>query len=179
MSKKIVGSAALFVALVVALGFVVAQTNVPEASAKDKNQFQMDLLIDMTKLVTIETGETGRKEEARKVRASISGAVDLVEEALARGDYNVDSFFDVFYVSNIGSSGEDGVSFKSSPTFDVFFEVDYKTSRGSGFATEMVSMSLTASPGGASGPQGAIDIVKAALQNAGGDVYVGHVTVLK
>ena len=41
--------------------------------------------------------------------------------------YSVDSFFDVFYVSNIGSSGEDGVrasSFNPDSFFDVFFEID-------------------------------------------------------
>ena len=41
-------------------------------------------------------------------RPDISGTVDIVERALAGGNYSVDSFFDIYYVSNIGSSGLDG-----------------------------------------------------------------------
>ncbi len=52
MSKKIIGSAATFVVLVVAPGFVVAQATAPEASAKGKNQFQMDLVVQTDGLLT-------------------------------------------------------------------------------------------------------------------------------
>ena len=176
MIRRLTGLVAIVIAVVVTVGFVVAQLSAPEASAKGKNQFQLDLVIDMTRLIGVETGNKG---EVRKYRLDISGTLDLVEDALARGDYNVDSFFDVFYVSNIGSSGEDGVSFRSNPTFDVFFEVDYKTSGASKITTEMVAMSLTANPNGSSSPQGAVDAVRQALRKAGGDVYIGHVTVLK
>jgi len=55
MSKKIVGSTALFVAVVVSLGFVIAQTTAPEASAKGKNQFQMDLVVQTDGLLTKKT----------------------------------------------------------------------------------------------------------------------------
>ena len=176
MSKGIVGLVAVVIAVIGTIGFVVAQSAAPEATANAHGQFQMDLVIDTTHLFVIETGSDGQR---RKTPLDTSGTIDLVEGALARGNYNVDSFFDIMYVSNIGSSGEDGVSFKSSPTFDVFFEIDYRTSQAGTFDTEMLSMSLRASPGGGSGPQGAIDVVKEALEKSGGNVYVGHVTLIR
>jgi hypothetical protein len=167
MSKRLVGLVAVVMAVVVAIGFMVVPSSTPEAVAKGKNQFQMDLILAPG------PGPDGTS------RISTSGTIELTQLSLAEAGYNVDSFFDVMYVSNIGSSGEDGVSFKSSPTFDVFFEVDYKTSRGSGFATEMISMSLKGSIGDGTVTQRGLDVVRKAVEKNGGHTYVGHVTLIR
>ena len=139
----------------------------PEASAKGKGQFQMDLIVAPG---SSPDGTPG---------ISTSGTIEMVQLSLAEAGYNVDSFFDVSYVSNIGSSGEDGVSFKSSPTFDVFFEVEYKTGGARTIQTEMIAMSLKGSIGDGSVAWRGLDVVKNAVKKNGGHTYVGHVTLLR
>ena len=167
MSRRVVGLIAVAMAVVASIGLIVGQSLTSEASAKAKDQFQLDLIVQVPG-----PGPDGTPG------LSTSGTIELVELSLAKGRYNVDSFFDISYVSNIGSSGDDGVSFKTTPNFDVFFEVDYKTSRGK-IETEMVALSLRVNLNDPPNPQGAIDLVRRALEGAGGDIYYGHVTIIK
>ena len=187
MSKKIIGSAAIFVVLVVSLGFVVAEATVPEASAKGKNQFQRDLVVQTDGLLTNKTCDPLVEKclvEIEKLRRlDISGTVDIVERALAGGNYSVDSFFDIYYVSNIGSSGLDGNTANVTTNLDSFFDIEYLID-GSGakkgtIPTEMIAMSLTVNLNDPPNAHAAIDIVRKALEKAGGDVIIGHITVLK
>ena len=108
-----------------------------------------------------------------------------------------DSFFDITYASNIGSSGQDGVSRRlvvsnigssgqdgvraAGPDsfFDIFYEIDFKRTSSATIETEMVAMQLRATVTSPANPAGALDAVRGAISAAGGDVYIGHVTVLK
>jgi len=45
MRKRLIGLVSVVMAVVVAVGFMVVPSNAPEASAKGKNQFQMDLIV--------------------------------------------------------------------------------------------------------------------------------------
>lgn len=175
--KKVIGYLAVIMAVVVATGFLVYQSTAPSVvSAEDgRPHAQLDLII------TVPDGTD----------APLKMTLDLVTKGLANGKYQIDSFFDVSYVSNIGSSGEDGVSLSVSNigssgedgvrrggNFDVFFEVDYKKAKkGTTIETEMVALSLSYNPG--PDPLGAIDAVKKAVDAGGGRVFYGHVTVLK
>jgi hypothetical protein len=155
---------AVFIAVVVAGGFVIAQSSVPAATAKTGDTFQLDLVI--------------QSSETRYTRLDVSNTIKVVESALAKGKYNVDSFFDITYASNIGSSGLDGNTAKASFNVDSFFDLEYEIARRS-FPTEMVAMSLTASLGDGTVSQRAIDLVREAVKSLGAEVTYGHVTVLK
>ena len=78
--------------------------------------------------------------------------------------FQVDSFFDVFYTINIGSSGEDGARYG----FDSFFDVEYKRSRI--IETEMVALSLSGSYSIVLNEAQLIDKAKEAAKAAGGDL---------
>ncbi|MDA0987734.1 MAG: hypothetical protein O2783_01080 [Chloroflexi bacterium] len=99
---------------------------------------------------------------------------DMIQVVRENGTFQVDSFFDISYISNIGSSGLDGYTF----TVDSFFDVEYRVSS---IDTEMVSLSLSASPifGDPDFDVRALDAVITAVAEAGGHVHYGHVTVLK
>ena len=101
---------AVFIAVVVAGGFVIAQSSVPAATAKTGDTFQLDLVI--------------QSSETRYTRLDVSNKIKVVESALAKGKYNVDSFFDITYASNIGSSGLDGNTAKVSFNVDSFFDLE-------------------------------------------------------
>ena len=155
MSKKVVGFMAALTAVLVASAMLVAQLGSPAVSAK-VNPVRIDLVVDLA----------GR---------SARDTVKDVKGALESEGYQVDSFFDVFYVLNIGSSGEDGVSLKTGGgNFDVFFEVEYKVAR---IETEMIAMSLTSVSPIPANPDGAIDAVKSVLPV--GTLRYGHVTLIK
>ena len=84
--------------------------------------------------------------------------------------YRVDSFFDVFFVrsiGNIGSSGQDGVR------FDSFFDITYEIRS---IDIELVALSLTATYSGELNPALVIDEIRGVTS---GDVVYGHVTILK
>ena len=49
MTKWLIGLAVVVIAVVVAIGLVIALLSAPEASAKGKNQFQLDIVIDTGK----------------------------------------------------------------------------------------------------------------------------------
>ena len=166
--KKIVGLLAVTLAVVFAVGFVLHQTTAPTASAKEKSQILLDLVVAVPTSGTVPSpGEPGALETA----------LGVIKGALSEHNFQVDSFFDVYYVPNIGSSGEDGVSFKAGANFDVFFEVE--VSRSGTFETEMIAMSLSSTAPDPSNPQGAIDIARTAVEGLKGRVFYGHVTVLK
>ena len=55
MRKRLIGLVAVVMAVVVAVGFMVVPSNAPEASAKGKNQFQMDLVVQTDGLLTKKT----------------------------------------------------------------------------------------------------------------------------
>ena len=84
-------------------------------------------------------------------------------------------------VSNIGSSGQDGVSAKGSPDsfFDIFYEIDFDRPNSATIETEMVAMQLRGTVTSPANPAVALDAIRGAVSSAGGDVYIGHVTVLK
>ena len=86
--------------------------------------------------------------------------------------YTVDSFFDVFYVSNIGSSGQDGVRFIAPPSFDSFFDIEYSVASpvDRSFPTEMVALSLGVTLDDPDNPAAALDAVKSAVTEAGSTV---------
>ena len=99
-------------------------------------------------------------------------------EGRSDGQFQIDSFFDISYVSNIGSSGEDGVR-ATSFTVDSFFDVTYEMGREgcSGcWQTEMVSMQLVGSVPGGTNPGDALDEIVEAIGS--GKIAYGHVTVL-
>ena len=95
--------------------------------------------------------------------------------------FTVDSFFDIQYVSNIGSSGLDGntATFQVDSFFDVFYEIEFDNSGNRTLQTEMLSMDLSGTLNDPANPAGAIDAVTRAVNEAGGHVHGGHVTILK
>ena len=80
-------------------------------------------------------------------------------------------------VSNIGSSGQDGVRV-SDFSVDSFFDITYDAT-GAKIETEMVAMSLTGTIPDTSNPGVALDAVRSAVAKSGGTTHYGHVTVLK
>ena len=167
MNKKAVGLLVLATAVLVAAVFVFLPTGSLEVSAKTADPIQIDLVV-----------EVGPKQNSRSTLKNVQGALES-------GGFNVDSFFDVYYVSNIGSSGQDGVrrigssgidGFSVDSFFDVFFEIN-NTSRT--IPIEMVALSLrSVSPAGGN-PEDSLELVERAVEGDGGVVYYGHVTVLK
>ena len=105
-----------------------------------------------------------------------------------KADFTIDSFFDIVVmpVSNGGSKDDDGVqatSYQIDSFFDVFYEIDFSKTKGR-IETEMVAMQLTGTSVG--NPGNALDAVIKAAETPnpetgydGGDVYYGHITVLK
>lgn len=134
-------------------------------------------------------GKTGQVDIELMVSAGKGGSVEAMTAAVRNigssgqdgvakggGSFQVDSFFDIMYVSNIGSSGEDGVSFN----VDSFFDIEYRVgSDREKIETEMIAMQLRATLTDPDNPDAALDDIRAAVRGAGGDVYYGHVTVLK
>ena len=109
--------------------------------------------------------------------ASISDITRLITKigSSSENGFIIDSFFDVYYVSNIGSSGLDGVSFDSF--FDIVYSFDERTKHT--IPVEMVALSLSVIPNDPTNPGGPLDAVRKGLIGAGGDVVIGHVTILK
>ena len=167
MNGKIVGLVVLVIVVVVSVGFAFAQLSAPEASAKGKNQFQLDLVI-----------QTSSPDSKGARGLDTAGTVKVVEAALTKGRYQIDSFFDITYAANIGSSGSDGNTANASFNVDSFFDIEYEMTRRT-VPIEMVALSLRANLNDPPSPQTAIDLVRAAVEGAGADVYYGHVTVLK
>ena len=81
-------------------------------------------------------------------------------------------------VSNIGSSGQDGVSKKSDFQVDSFFDISYGIDGGK-IDIELVALQLRATLSDPSDTAGFLEAVGGAATAAGGDVYYGHVTILK
>lgn len=173
MRKWLAGLVAVVIAVAVATIIVVIQSSTPGASARTHDQIQLDLIV--TVLPAPDDG-TGKNPDGP---GPLESTLDIIKGALSDQDFQVDSFFDVYYVTNIGSSGEDGVSFRTGGNFDVFFEVDYRISRAGTIETEMVALSLTSTAPDPTNPQGAIDAVKRIVEARKGRVFYGHVTVLK
>ena len=166
--NRIVGLVAVVMAVVLAIGLVAAQSSAPAAEAKGKNQFQLDLVIQSA---ASPDGTRG---------LDTSGIVKLVETALAKGRFEVDSISDITFVSNIGSSGLDGNTVKASSNVDSFLDIEVEISgTRKGPPTEMVSMSLKGQIGDGTTSQRSIDLVREAAKAAGVEVIYGHVTVLK
>lgn len=143
---------ALLAALFAAVIFATYGPNA-QAATPTKGEFQLDLIVSYP---------AGRPVE--QVVSSI------------RSSGNFDVFFNITYVSNIGSSGLDGVR-ASSFNVDSFFDITYELTR-SDFETEMVAMTLSGTLSDPSNPSVLIDDVKKAL-GTDGRVFYGHVTVLK
>ena len=77
-------------------------------------------------------------------------------------------------VSNIGSSGEDGVRYGFDSFFDITYEPTFRT-----IETEIIAVSLTGTYSVGLNEAQIIDKAKMAASAEGGDIYYGHVTVLK
>ena len=111
--------------------------------------------------------------------ASLQSITDTVSGVRS---FRVDSFFDITYVSNIGSSGEDGVRFIAPPSFDVFFEIDLTVDSAPAgtIPTEMVALSLGVTLADPTNPGASLDAVRDAINATGNTVYyVGHVTLIR
>ena len=152
------------VVLVAVVGLIVFRPGAQAASVP-KEQDQINLIVDLGKELSVQS---------------------LTETISEVSSFNVDSFFDIMYVSNIGSSGQDGVRFQSSPTFDVFFDVFFEVDGpsddpdGAAIPVEMVALSLTGTLSDPDNPAEAIDEIRQAITDSGGNTgYLGHVTVLK
>ena len=92
--------------------------------------------------------------------------------------FSVDSFFDI-HVSNIGSSGEDGVSYSIDSFFDIFYEVSFRAPGGHSSASvpiELVALQLRGSNVDTDNPEHVLSDLKDALGDAG-TVITGHVTL--
>ena len=170
MSRKrnIVLLAAGLVAVVAVAGLVVAQ---PQSEAA-QTQAQLDLVIEFPVLLP-------DPDPTRPPPLTLGQRADLVVSNIGSSgqdgvSFGVDSFFDVFYFRNIGSSGQDGVRY--SAAFDSFFDVEYRTLK---IETEMVALSLTGSYSIILNEVDLIDKAKEAALAAGGDIIFGHVTILK
>ena len=166
MRKRSIALLTGLFALVVAVAFAVAQPTTTDAA--QGSQAQIDLIVRLGE------GPDGRPATPASIVSNIGSSG---QDGVRRSAFVVDSFFDVFYVSNIGSSGEDGVRV-SDFSVDSFFDVTYDTT-GATIETEMVAMTLTGSVPDTSNPGVALDAVREAVAKSGGDVYYGHVTVLK
>jgi|GEM_PF-2880899 hypothetical protein len=121
--------------------------------------------------LVLDPGEGG---SAERMVTAISNIGSSGQDGV-RSTFIVDSFFDIsYYAANIGSSGLDGVS------FDSFFDITYSTSAGNRTVqTEMISMSLTGSLSNPDNPGEALDAIRAAVTKARGVLHHGHVTILK
>lgn len=133
-------------------------------------------------------------------RATLAGIVSNIgssgqDGVRGKSDFTVDSFFDIHYVSNIGSSGQDGVrsdltvsnigssgldgvSKKSNFQVDSFFDIEYRIDGGK-IDIELVALQLRTTLSDPSNTAGLLEAVRGAATAAGGDVYYGHVTILK
>ena len=157
----------LLVGLVALAGAVSIVTMQPSAQAQSTGggDIQIDLMVVMP---------AGSSTAALISNIGSSGEDGV--SVCGKATFNVDSFFDVWY-ANIGSSGLDGVSF----AFDSFFDIDVSAAGRGGrtVQTEMLSMSLSATLADPTNPNGVMDDLRCQVEAAGGDVYYGHVTVLK
>ena len=156
------------IALAVAVSTLALQPSA-QAAAAPKGQVQIDLMVEVkpggdTALIVSNIGSSG-----------------LDGVSCGRSSFNVDSFFDVSYVSNIGSSGEDGVRFIVDSFFDVEYSIAPPTpdSTGRTVQTEILSMDLSAALVDPDDSSQVMDDLRCQVEDAGGTVYYGHVTVLK
>lgn len=98
-------------------------------------------------------------------------------------EFRVDSFFDIDYVSNLGSSGEDGVRVTNigssgqdgvRAAVDSFFDIDYRVFGDPDF--DLLKVSARGTLADPSNPGAVLDEVSAVLKRP---PHRGHVTVLK
>ena len=101
---------------------------------------------------------------------------DVLDTIQAQGDFIVDSFFDIAYLANIGSSGQDGVQ-TSRFSVDSFFDIEYRIVGDPDF--DMLSISARGVIADPANPGHAVDTIREILAKSGGTVHYGHVTVLK
>lgn len=135
-----------------------------------RNQAQFDLVLEFPK--QSDPGTSPRKPTLGELTELVVSNIGSSGQDGVR--FAVDSFFDVFYVRNIGSSGQDGVRFG----FDSFFDIEYQPKFRT-IETEMIALSLSGSYSVGLNESQLIDKAKEAAASAGGDIYYGHVTVLK
>ncbi|MDA0799438.1 MAG: hypothetical protein O2884_12310 [Chloroflexi bacterium] len=123
--RAIVVSIAILLAAAAAAVFAMYQPNV-QAAPQAKADVQIDLMV------------IGQSPESVIARL---GKIDP-----ASSGFIVDSFFDITYAANIGSSGLDGVTatgFNVDSFFDISYELSVDSTGTSRFDTEMVSLSLS------------------------------------
>ena len=149
---------ASLMALVIAAGLMAFRPSV-QADSKSKGEAELELIIELG------SGADGIPTTIEEVVQAVSNV----------GSFAVDSFFDITYVSDIGSSGLDGFS------VDSFFDITYRIESPSDakIEIELVALTLRSTLSDPANPGGALDAVKAAVTAAGGKTYYGHVTLIK
>ena len=166
--------------ILVALGtMAIAQ---PSASSAQSGQVRLQFLIELPP-----TPKCEPDTDPSRCPTPVGDLVRKISNLGSSGEdgFVVDSFFDISYVRNIGSSGLDGntTTFQVDSFFDVFYEIKFDNPKGGGdrtIQTEMLSMDLSATPNDPTNPAGAIDAVTRAVRDeVGGHVHKGHVTILK
>lgn len=138
------------------------------AAEAARNNAQLDLILEIP-----------RSDDPAGLQRSLGDLTELVVSNIGSSgedgvSFSVDSFFDVFYARNIGSSGLDGVRF----SVDSFFDIEYQTESQT-IDTEILSMSLSGTYSVRLNEAQILDKARAAGLKAGGDVIYGHVTILK
>ena len=159
---------AVLIGLAATVGIMLAQPS-ENVAAKGPNQGEVQL--EFT--VEIPVGDIPSSIDIPLGDIPSSVGISTVLDAVRKG------------VTNIGSSGEDGVRFDAF--FDVFFEVEARfqldapcqgcTART--VQTEILSMSLSGSPNSGFDPGAVIESVRVSVRRVGGTVVIGHVTLIK
>ena len=161
---------ALLIGLLIIVAVATMAVAQPGVSGAQKGQVQLQFLIELPKMSPDPT--------ITPMEWVISNLGSSGEDG-----FRVDSFFDISYVSNIGSSGLDGntTTFQVDSFFDVFYEIEFDNPTGGDrtVQTEILSMDLSATLNDPTDPAGAIDAVTKAVNEGGGHVHKGHVTILK
>jgi hypothetical protein len=164
------------------VGAVAVQEPDAQAAAAPKGQVQIDLIVSLPTPDPDDPTALNRNGQLVVSNIGSSGMDGVGVCSPGTSSFQVDSFFDIMYVSNIGSSGQDGVRFQ----IDSFFDVEYSIARLADpppgertIQTEMLSMSLTGNLIDPIDPTGVLDDLRCDVESVDGDIYYGHVTILK
>ena len=172
---------ALLIGLLMLVAVATMAVAQPGANAATRGEAQLQFLIELPQPVC----EPDPADPDGPPICTPASAKELVELVTGACCFQFDVFFEVDYISNIGSSGLDGntTTFQVDSFFDVFYEIEFDNSpSGAGsrtIQTEMLSMDLSGTLNDPDNPAGAIDAVTKAVNAVGGHVHRGHVTILK